>query len=195
MSWFYFPPQQQHKSTLERFKSDPHKTRDPNPPGECHPIIREMNTSLKKIYQPSSGLLPHLLARQLPKSGHDGRQSGSRPLSNVDPDSHSDVDSDADWQHSNWLFFSVNDVESTVDTGDVFTTNAGRPGGKNQILAKKFFLTHCPRCREEEEVEVNSNSSSNSNRLKTQRKACSGKSQPALPRPPLTTRYQIKWKC
>merc|ERR1719400_1836258 len=55
-------PQQQHKSTLERFKSNPYKTRDPNTPG----------------------LLPHLLSRQLPKSRHDGRQSVNDVESAVD---------------------------------------------------------------------------------------------------------------
>ena len=42
------------------------------------------------------GLLPHLLTRQLPKSRHDGRQSGSLPHPLLQPHPYADADADAD---------------------------------------------------------------------------------------------------
>ena len=143
-----------------------------------------------------SGLLPHLLARQLPKSRHDGRQSGSCPHPHLQDHPHAHSQSRGQLvilskvhvliNDSHGLFFQSMMSNQQLIPGMSSQQMQGGQVVKNRTRPWKKIFT-LSTCRE---VEVAVLASSSSSRRPTRRRASSGKSQPALLRPPLT-RYPI----
>ena len=126
---YNFPPQQQHKSTLERFKSNPHKTRDPNTPGEYHSTEREKWSERKNL------TIQHQVS-SLTSSPDSSPSPGMMGVSQVSALLAQML------MHSNSLSFQSMMSNQQLIPG--MSSQQMQGGQVGKIIPQKRFLTHCP---------------------------------------------------